>query len=188
MQNFALAKSCRCKLELLFSPPVPHTATPSIQLHVQSTTDSEYDANSIVPQGGEAEDEYTLSGYGDISLSEVIVPPLPSPPRRSPGLLQPRIPQPRLRLKVRRPPMPKRRLSYTYIPDPLPHSGGMESDEYWPGSPRPITNVSLFHIAPSVAHDYFEYRLRVRRGFSINHWYPLFLLILRALGRTEKSQ
>ena len=98
-----------------------------------------------MPQSGEAEDEYTLSAYGDISLSEVIVPPLPAPTHPSPPLL-PRVPQPRLRLKVRRPPMPGRRLSYTYIVDPLPHSGGMDPDERWPGSPRPFANVSASAI------------------------------------------
>ncbi|KAH0829077.1 hypothetical protein J3R83DRAFT_2538 [Lanmaoa asiatica] len=121
----------------LFSPPAPHTATPSI--HLQSATDYDSDANSAVPQS--VEDEYTLSAYGDISLSEVVVPPLPAPTRPSPGPLQPGIPQPRLRLKVQRPPMPKRRLSY-YAPDPMPHSGGMKPDEHWPCSPRLVAYVS----------------------------------------------
>lgn len=125
------------ELELLFSPPVPHTATPSIYL--QSTIDHDYDTT----QSGEAEDEYTLSAYGDMSLGEITVPPLPPPTHPSPGPLHPRFPQPRLRLKVRRPPMPKRRISYIYIEDPPPHSGGMDPDEGWPGSPRPFANVSV---------------------------------------------
>jgi hypothetical protein len=129
------------ELELLFSPPVPHITTPSI--YIQSTIDHDCDAISALPQSGEAEDEYTLSAYGDISLSEIIVPPLPPPTHPSPGPLEPRFPQPRLRLKVRRPPMPKRRISYIYIADPLAHSGGHAPDERWPGSPRPFANVSV---------------------------------------------
>ena len=130
----------------MFSPPELHPTIPSI--HLQITTDRDDDAVSAVPQGGEAEDEYTLSAYGDISLSEVIVPPLPPPTPPSSGPLQPKCSPPRLRLKVRRPPMPKRRLGYTYIPDPLPHSGGMDPDERWPGSPRSFANVSSSVIYP----------------------------------------
>jgi hypothetical protein len=76
------------ELELLFSPPVPHTSTPSIYL--QSATHRDYDVISAVPQSGEAEDEHTLNAYGDISLSEIIAPPLPPPTHPSPGPLQPR--------------------------------------------------------------------------------------------------
>ncbi|KAF8552952.1 hypothetical protein OG21DRAFT_1318896 [Imleria badia] len=126
------------ELELLFSPLAPHTAIPSIRF--QSATDHNRDAVSAVQNSGEAEDEYTLSAYGDISLSEVVVPPLPAPAHTSHGPMQSRSPQPRLRLKVQRPPMPKRRTSYTYFPDPLPHSGGMDPDERWPGSPRPFAD------------------------------------------------
>lgn len=86
-----------------------------------------------MPQGKEkAEDEYTLSAYGDISLGEI----------SDFGELQSKIPQHHLRLKVRRPPMPKRRLNHVYVPDPLPYTGGIASDERWPGSPRPTVNVS----------------------------------------------
>lgn len=110
-------------------------------MQLQSSIDHDSDVNSVVPQSGEAEDEYTISAYGDISLSEVIVPPLPASTRSGSIPLRPKVSQPRLRLKVQRPPMPRRRLSY-YVPDPLPHTGGLESGEDWPGSPRPIANVS----------------------------------------------
>ncbi|KAI9568886.1 hypothetical protein HD554DRAFT_2096478 [Boletus coccyginus] len=160
------------ELELLFSPPERHPAIPSI--HLQIATDRDDDAVSAVPQG---EDEYTLSAYGDISLSEVIVPPLPAPTAPTAGLLQPRCPPPRLRLKVRRPPMPKRRLSYTYIPDPLPHSEGMDPDERWPGSPRPFANsppwlqrqplVSPLSVDPTTSQTQPENRPVKKGGSSL---------------------
>lgn len=149
-QTFVPAKSSHCKLELLFSSSVPPAATPSVQPQFTSDSDSDYNPDPIVLQSREAEDEYTLSAYGDISLSEVMVPPLPAPAPSSPGVLEPRFSQPRLRLKVRRPPMPKCRPSYTYISGPLPCDEDVEPDERWPGSPRPIVNVSVCHVASCV--------------------------------------
>ena len=157
------------ELEPLFSPPAPHTTIPSIRL--RSTTDHHHDAVSVVQQSGGADDEYTLSAYGDISLSEVIVPPLPPPTHTSPDPLQPRLPQPRLRLKVRRPPMPKRRSSYTYFPGPLPLTGGMDPDERWPGSPRPFVNVSTLSYSHfyDLTHVHSEFHPSLHLGFNINH-------------------
>ncbi|KAG8220431.1 hypothetical protein J3R82DRAFT_3125 [Butyriboletus roseoflavus] len=127
----------RHELEPPFLSPVPYTATTSIQS--QSTADHDFDANPAVQRSGEAEDEYVISAYGDISLSDIIVPPLSAPTHSGFEPLQPIVPQPRLRLRVQRPPMPKRRPSY-YVPDPMPHSGGLEPDEYWPGNPRLIAD------------------------------------------------
>lgn len=152
-----------------------HTHTPSIRL--QPTTDHHYDTISAISQAEEAEDEHTLSAYGDISLSEIIVPPLPAPTHLSP--MEPRNPQPRLRLKVRRPPMPKRRSSYAYMPDPLPYTGGLDPDDRWSGSPRPLVKVSASdHVAPPFAHDNFGFLLRVSPGSNISHVYPPFPSLL----------
>ncbi|KAF8435135.1 hypothetical protein L210DRAFT_977048 [Boletus edulis BED1] len=140
------------QLELLFSelPSAPPTPPPSI--HIQSIIDHDHDTISTMPQSGEAEEEHTLSAYGDISLGEIIVPPLPPPTHSNFSPMQQRFPQPRLRLKVQRPPMPKRRLSYTYFPDPLPHTGGLDPDERWPGSPRPfVDNSPWFQHQPLVS-------------------------------------
>lgn len=129
------------EMDVSLSSPPPRVANRSIRL--QPATSHDHDAISAVLQSAEAEDEYTLTAYGDISLGEVTLPPLPAPKHSSPSPLQLKYPQPRLRLKVRRPPMPKRRTSYIYVPDPLPYTGGMDPDERWPGSPRPIARVSL---------------------------------------------
>lgn len=129
---------CRHEIDLSFLRPAP----PSIRLESQSHTDSDLDTNSTVPRSGEADDEYTISAYGDISLSEVMVPSLLPPTRPNADVFQSANPYPRLRLKVQRPPTPKRRPSYNYITDSLARSGSMDFDERWPGSPRPIKNVS----------------------------------------------
>lgn len=129
----------RHELEPPFLSLIPHSATTSI--YPKSTADHDSDANSVLQRSGEAEDGYILSAYGDISLSDIIVPPLPAPTYSGSEPLLQRVPQPRLRLKVQRPPMPKRRPSY-YVPDPMPHSGGLEPGERWPDSPGRIADVS----------------------------------------------
>ncbi|KAG9312197.1 hypothetical protein JVU11DRAFT_7495 [Chiua virens] len=121
----------------LFPPPSPYAAMLPIQFKI--VTDSDSDTESMV-QSEDEKDEYTLSGYGDISLSRVIISPSQSPTSTSPNasLLQSRFPLPNLRLKVQRPPMPKRRSCFRYFRDPLPYSGGLDPEDRWPDSPRPI--------------------------------------------------
>ncbi|KAF9222458.1 hypothetical protein BS17DRAFT_190161 [Gyrodon lividus] len=135
----APSKSC-CEVDLVMS--LPRNATPA------SESDSDSSSEYYSPPDGESEEAHTLSAYGDLSISENFV-ASPSEPLSESGNVSPlhpkSLPRPRLRLKVRRPPMPKRRLSYIHIGGPLPYSGDNDTAGQWPGSPSPIENGSPWH-------------------------------------------
>ncbi|KAF9237869.1 hypothetical protein BU15DRAFT_62887 [Melanogaster broomeanus] len=126
---------------------LPHNATlPSesdSNYSSEDNSDHSSDASTYGSRNGESEEEHTLSAYGDLSFSEDVVAP-PSQPLSTSGHaspLQPKsAPRPHLRLKVRRPPMPKRRLSFIHVGGPLHHSSEQERAKQWPGSPTPIEN------------------------------------------------
>jgi hypothetical protein len=133
----------RCERVLVFSLPLD--ATPRSEPPYSASSEGHSNATLDASVCGESEEEHTLSAYGDLSLSEDFITP-PSDPLSESGhtsLLHPKsISRPRLRLKVRRPPMPKRRLSYIHVGGPLSYSKDIERARQWPGSPSPIENVS----------------------------------------------
>ena len=67
----------------------------------------------------------------------------PDPPQSGGEVLQPKLPyvRPRFHLKVRRPPMPKRRPSYVNVGVSLTGSVDTRTDGNRPGSPDPFGNV-----------------------------------------------
>ncbi|KIK96339.1 hypothetical protein PAXRUDRAFT_10878 [Paxillus rubicundulus Ve08.2h10] len=136
----------RCERVLVFSLSLDATppSEPGCNASFEGRSNDTLDARA----SGEPEEEHTLSAYGDLSLSEdFITPPsdsLSESEHVSP--LQPNsVSRPRLRLKVRRPPMPKRRLSYIHVGGPLSYSRDIESARQWPGSPSPIEIGSPWH-------------------------------------------
>ncbi|KAG9312212.1 hypothetical protein JVU11DRAFT_7510 [Chiua virens] len=116
------------------SPPPRHQPDPLLPLPAPHT-DSDSDADPSVPESGEVEEDHTLSGYGDIPFSDVILPSSSTSLGPSPSSLQLRFPPPRPRLRLRRP-RPRRRTSYTYVRDPLPLTKGLDHGDPSPGSPR----------------------------------------------------
>ncbi|KIJ05270.1 hypothetical protein PAXINDRAFT_21452 [Paxillus involutus ATCC 200175] len=136
----------RCERVLVFSLPLD--ATPPSEPPYLASSEGHSNVTLDASACGESEEEHTLSAYGDLSLSEDFITP-PSDPLSESGhtsLLQPKsISRPRLRLKVRRPPMPKRRLSYIHVGGPLSYSKDIERARQWPGSPSPIENGSPWH-------------------------------------------
>ncbi|KAG1716223.1 hypothetical protein ID866_963 [Astraeus odoratus] len=98
----------------------------------------------------EAEGEaHTLSSYGDLSFSDgfIISSYDDSPgPVVEPIQPKPSSTRPRFRLKVRRPPMPKRRLSYVHVGAPfLINLDRQLEDVDRPGSPDPLRNSQHHH-------------------------------------------
>jgi len=122
----------------LVAVPVPQDSIS----RATSATSSGKNASSSQDEDPELE-QHTLSSYGDLSFSDgfILSSDDPDPPQPAVEAIQPKFPyaRPRFRLKVRRPPMPKRRLSYAHAGAPL--SGAVDrktEDGNWPGSPRNV--------------------------------------------------
>ncbi|KAL4071343.1 hypothetical protein V8B97DRAFT_2007306 [Scleroderma yunnanense] len=127
----------------------------SVSRSATSATSSSDSPSSSVDADPELE-QHTLSSYGDLSFSDgfIISSDDPDPPQSTPEALQPKIPyaRPRFRLKVRRPPMPKRKLSYVPVGLPFPGTVNRKSENGdWPGYPDPFENSPLNQYQPLIS-------------------------------------
>ncbi|KAH7883317.1 hypothetical protein F5I97DRAFT_225652 [Phlebopus sp. FC_14] len=120
------------------SPPPVSDSQPSAPDHVIPPSTIKVSTN--IEDADDDTEEHTLSAYGDLSLSEDLMGP--SPPISA---IQKKGPRPRLRLKVRRPPMPKRRLSYVHAGGGTTPVSGELVGAPWPGSPSPICPHTPLH-------------------------------------------
>ncbi|KIJ66060.1 hypothetical protein HYDPIDRAFT_166992 [Hydnomerulius pinastri MD-312] len=140
--------SSRCELQFAFSSTANSTSESESDSDSSSgdhcTTASISDATDTSREESSEAEEHTLSAYGDLSLSEDII--VPSADFASSPIQPKRASRTRLRLKVRRPPMPKRRLSYVHVGGPMAVDGETHSfDGDWPGSPSPVGDSSPWH-------------------------------------------
>ncbi|KAI6125523.1 hypothetical protein EV401DRAFT_2068269 [Pisolithus croceorrhizus] len=123
----------------------------SSPLIIISTEDDRPSSSS--PDAEHESEEHVLSSYGDLSFTEgFIISPTEgsSPPVVDP--IRPKHARPRLRLKVQRPPMPKRRLSYVYAGSPFTGSVDRRAEDgEWPGSPDPFRNSPRHQHQPLVS-------------------------------------
>ncbi|KAI5988045.1 hypothetical protein EDD15DRAFT_2199218 [Pisolithus albus] len=127
--------------------PMP-VSSPVITVSTQDDTPS-----SLSPDAEPDSEEHVLSSYGDLSFTEGFI--LSPTEASSPAVvdpIQPRHVRPRLRLKVRRPPMPKRRLSYVYAGGPFTGSVDRRTEDgEWPGSPDPFRDSPRHQHQPLVS-------------------------------------
>lgn len=144
---------------------------PDSMCRATSASSSGENASSSQDEDPELE-QHTLSSYGDLSFSDgfILSSDDPDPPQPAVEAIQPKLPyaRPRFRLKVRRPQMPKRRLSYVHAGAPFPGTVNRKiEDGNWPGSPR---NVCSSPFAGRRLMLMLSLPFRSRFGTSINHW------------------
>lgn len=121
---------------------------PLITISTQDDTPS-----SSSPDAEHDSEEHVLSSYGDLSFTEgFIISPTEDSSPSVVDPIQPRHVRPRLRLKVRRPPMPKRRLSYVYAGGPFTGSVDRRTEDgEWPGSPDPFRDSPRHQHQPLIS-------------------------------------
>ncbi|KAI6009878.1 hypothetical protein EDC04DRAFT_3095085 [Pisolithus marmoratus] len=123
----------------------------SMSLTVTSTQDDTPSSSSSDTE--HESEEYVLSSFGDLSFTEGFIISSTedaSPPAIDP--IQPKHARPRFRLKVRRPAMPKRRLSYVYAGGPFTGSVDRRTEDgEWPGSPDPFKSSPRHQHQPLVS-------------------------------------
>ncbi|KAI6148437.1 hypothetical protein BKA82DRAFT_992219 [Pisolithus tinctorius] len=124
-----------------------------VSVFLRVTLASTQDDSPSSPDTENESEAYVLSSYGDLSFTEGFMisstgdtsPPVVDP-------IQPKHARPRFRLKVRRPPMPKRRLSYVYAGGPFTGSVDRRTEDgKWPGSPDPFRNSPRHQHQPLVS-------------------------------------